>query len=93
MAEDVGVRVGDGPNHPLRHLVPRHTQLGMDGRDHDVQLFEQLWLLVQRAVLVDVDLDPGEDPEGRQPLVQLSDNIQLLSQAFRGQPVCHGQVR
>ena len=54
----------------------------MDARDHHVELRQQLVLLVERAVVEDVDLDAGEDPERSQLLVQLGDQRQLLAQSL-----------
>src|SRR6185437_5454813 len=47
---------------------------------HDVQPGEQVLALVQGAVLEDVDLDPGQDPERGQLLVQRADQVELLAQ-------------
>ena len=65
----------------------RHPQHRVHARDHEVELGQQLRLLVQRAVVEDVHLDPGEDPERRQLLVQQRDLDQLGAQPLRGQPV------
>ena len=43
-------------------------------------LGEQLRLLVERAVVEDVDLDAGEDAERRELLVELGDDVELLAQ-------------
>jgi hypothetical protein len=51
--------------------------------DHDV---EQLLSLVERAVVEDVELDPGQDPEWRQAGVQLADQLQLGAEPVSGQP-------
>jgi hypothetical protein len=45
--------------------------------DHDIELPEQRPGLVQRAVLTDVGLDPGQDLKRRQGGVQLADQLQL----------------
>ena len=37
-------------------------------------------LLVERAVLEDVDLDAGEDAERRELLVELGDDVELLAE-------------
>ena len=53
-------------------------------RDDDVEAVEQLRLLVERAVVVDVDLDAGQQAE-RAPssLVDLGDDVELLAQPLR----------
>ena len=55
-------------------------QLGVDARDDDVELGEQLVLLVEGAVLEDVDLDAAEDAQRRQLLVEPVDEVELLAQ-------------
>ena len=47
-----------------------HAQLRVHARDHDVDAREQLLVLVERAVVEDVDLDAGEDAERRELLVE-----------------------
>ncbi len=64
VAEDVGVRVGDGGEHPLGHRGGFGAQVGVDAGDDDVEAAEQLVGLVEAAVEVDVPLDAGEDPGG-----------------------------
>ncbi len=93
VAEDVGVGIGDGQHHALGHLVAGHAQLAVHAGDDDVELGEQLGLLVEAAVLVDVDLDTGEDAERRQLLVEVADHLQLLAEALGAEPVGDGQAR
>ena len=50
-------------------------------------------VLVEGAIAQDVDLDPGQDPERRQLVVQLRHFVELLLQALRGQPVGDRQPR
>ena len=71
MPQDVDGRVRDGADHPRGHLRRRHPQLRMHRRDHDVERLQQVLVLVERAVLVDVDLDAGQDAERGQPLVDV----------------------
>ena len=82
VAEDVDVRRGDGPHHPLGHRLALHPQLGVDAGDDDVESAEHVVVVVERAVLEDVDLDAGEDAERRQLLVELGDVGQLLLQSL-----------
>ena len=49
----------------------------MHAGHHQVELGQQVLVLVQRAVVEDVDLDAGEDPERRQLLVEQRDLDQL----------------
>jgi hypothetical protein len=60
------VRVGDAATIRLVISSPLHAQLGVDAGDDDVERGEQLVLLVERAVVEDVDLDAGEDAERRE---------------------------
>jgi len=47
---------------------------------HDVEAGQQLVFLVERAVLQDVDLDPGEQAERGQVLVHTGDDLELAAQ-------------
>ena len=61
-----------------------HRQLRVDAGDDDVELGEQVLVLVERAVLEDVDLDAGEDAERRQLLVERGDLVELVAQPLGG---------
>ena len=89
--EHVHPRVGDRRDHPPGHGVALHAQLRVDARHHHVELVEQAWFLVKRSVVEDVDLDPGEDAERRQPLVEFADDPKLPAQPLRIKSVRHGQ--
>ena len=54
--EDVDVGAGDGHHHPAGHLLLGHPQLRVHAGDDDVEALEQVDVLVERAVLEDVDL-------------------------------------
>ena len=54
----------------------------MHAGDDDVELGEQVGVLVEPAVLQDVDLDPGEDAERRQLLVESRHPLQLRLETF-----------
>jgi hypothetical protein len=56
------VRVGHRGHHPPGHGRCLHRQLGMHAGHNDVEPLEQLRLLVERAVLEDVNLYPGQYP-------------------------------
>ena len=71
------MRVGDGRQHAPRHRLGRHPQLGVHAGDDHVEPREQVLALVKGAVLEDVDLDPGENPERRQLGIQLRDQREL----------------
>ena len=63
-----------------------HPELGVHaGHDH-VESGQQLLVLVQRAVLQDVDLDPGQDAERGQLVVELGDDLELAAQALGSSP-------
>jgi hypothetical protein len=59
---------------------------GVHARDHDVELREQVLVLIERPVVKDVDLDAGEQPERRQPLVELAYERKLLAQPVADSP-------
>ena len=65
---------GDGHHHPAGHLLLGHAQLRVHAGDDDVEPLEQVEVLVERAVLEDVDLHAGEDAE-RAPSSSLSASI------------------
>ena len=70
-----------------------HAQLRVHAGDNDVESCEQILLLVERAVLEDVDLDAGEDAERRQLFVELGDDLELLAQPLGAEPVRNLQRR
>jgi hypothetical protein len=92
VAQDVGVGTLDGGQHALRHGGRLHAQLGVHTGDDDVQLGQQVEVLVERAVLEDVHLNAGQDPEGRQILVQLRQDAKLVPQPLSVEPVRHGEA-
>ena len=77
------MRVAHRGHHPPGHRPGRHPQLGVDAGHHHVEPAEQVLALVERAVLQDVDLDPGQDAERRQLVVQLADQLELSQRAAR----------
>ena len=77
VAEDVDVRAGHGQHHALGHLLAGHAELGVDAGHHDVEPLEQVLVLVEGAVLEDVDLDAGEDAERGQLVVRAVDLVEL----------------
>src|SRR3546814_10286918 len=81
------------PIYPAGHLVAWHAQLGVHARHDHVETLEHVLVLVERAVLEDVDLDAGEDPERSQLLVQALDLVELLEQPLPVEPVRDGQTR
>src|SRR3546814_6003783 len=79
-SSDLDVGADDRHHHPAGHLVAWHAQLGVHARHDHVETLEHVLVLVERAVLADVDLDAGEDPERSQLLVQALDLVELLEQ-------------
>ena len=59
-----------------------HAQLRVHAGDDDVEPLEQVEVLVEGAVLEDVDLHAGEDAERGQLLVHLVDLVELLEQSL-----------
>ena len=66
-----------------------HAQLRVDAAHDHVEPLQQVLVLVEGAVLEDVDLHAGEDAEGGQLLVELGDDIELLQQAVTVEAVGH----
>src|SRR3546814_10597239 len=92
-SSDLDVGADDRHHHPAGHLVAWHAQLGVHARHDHVETLEHVLVLVERAVLEDVDLDAGEDPERSQLLVQALDLVELLEQPLPVEPVRDGQDR
>jgi hypothetical protein len=82
--EHVHVRVAHRGDHPLGHRPGGHPQLGVHAGHHDVEAAQQVLALVQRAVVADVDLDPGQDPERGELAVQRVDQLELIAKPFGG---------
>ena len=80
--EHVDLRVRDRVDHAARHRVLVHPQLRVHARDDDVDTGEHVVVVVERAVVEDVDLDSGEDPERCQLFVQRGDDVELLEQSL-----------
>ena len=59
----------------------------MERGDHPVAAGERLVVDVERAVGADVDLDPAQDPERLQPLVQRRDLLPLAREPVAAQVV------
>jgi len=80
VTEDVGVRARHRRHHAVGHRLLGHAQLRVHARDHDVELGEEVVVLVERAVLEDVDLDAGEDAERCELGVERVHDVELLAQ-------------
>ena len=63
----------------------------MGRRDDDVELVEQVRLLVERAVVEDVDLDARQQRES--VAAHARDELELRAQPLRRQPVRDAQPR
>ena len=83
VTEHVDVRARDRGDHPARHRLGFHAQLRVHARDDHVDAREQLLVLVERAVVEDVDLDAGEDAERREILVELRRRLRAARAADR----------
>ena len=86
------MRVAHRGEHAGGHRLGGHPQLGVHAGHHDIKLGEQVLPLVKRTVLQDVDLDPGQDPERGQRLVELPDQPQLLASGAGGEPARHREA-
>ena len=65
-----------------------HPQLGVDARYNDVETCEQILVLIEGSVFQDVHLDPGEDPERREILVQLRRPPRAVARACSASRPC-----
>ena len=74
MPDAVDVRILHGVEHPLGRLA---REARVQRRDHPLARGHVLVRQVERRVRADVDLDPAQDPEGRQPLVHGVDLLRL----------------
>jgi len=81
------MRVRQRPHHARRHPRRVLSKLRVDAPDDDVEPGKQLGLLIECAVLEDVDLDAGQDAERRELGVELVDELELRAQALRGKAV------
>ena len=88
MAEDVDVRVGERRHHAPRHLRRLHAQLRVHaGATTTSSSREQLRVLVEGAVVEDVDFDAAQDAERRQLLVQFLEHLELFAQSLGRSPL------
>ena len=62
-------------------------RLRVHAGDHHVQPAQQVVALVQCPVVQDVDLDPGQDAERGQLLVQLADQLELGASRSADRPL------
>ncbi len=83
--------IGHRPHHPAGHRGSIHPELGVNAGHHDVQPGQQCRILIQRAVLEDVHLDPGQDAKRCESLAQLVDNVQLMRESLGGKAVGDGE--
>ena len=79
------MRVLHRRHHASGHLRGLHAKLGVDARDDDVQVREQLFILVESPVLQDVDLYARQYAKRGQFLVERRDDRQLATEPFCGQ--------
>src|SRR6478609_7776713 len=63
VADDGGVRIGDGPKQALRLCLAVEFEAAVDARDHEVEAMQHVLRIVQRAVDQNVGLDAFEYPE------------------------------
>ena len=91
--EYVDVWVRHRTDHPSRHRRSIGPQVGVHTRDHDIDFGEQALVLIERTVVEDVDLDPGENPCALGSLVERRDDVELGTQPLRAQSVRDLQPR
>ena len=91
MAEHIDLPARDRAHEPPGHGAPLHPQLRVRRRDDDVELVEQFRLLVEGAVLEDVDLDSRQQREAVP--AHARHDLELGAQAFGRQPVRDAQAR
>ena len=87
VAEHRDPRVGGRHHKPLRHLVTRQVEIGVDACDHIIEAVEQLVGVIERAVGQDVALGPLEEVKlAAEGLVELVDLRPLVVDPLDGQP-------
>jgi hypothetical protein len=74
------VLVPDRREQPRGHLLRWHPQFRVHARDDEVELRQEVLLLVEGAVVEDVDLDAVQQPERLHELVGLRDDLPLRPQ-------------
>ena len=87
------MRIGHGLDHP-----PGHRRASMDSLECTLATTtssrsSSSVLLIERAVIEDVDLDAGQDAHRRERLADLVDDVELLAQPLGGEPVGDPQAR
>ena len=92
MPEDVDVGIGDGEHHPLGHFRSLHPQLGVDRRDDNIEVFEQVIVQIEGTVLENVDFHPGQDAEWGKLLVERGDLADLLDETVAVEPMSNRQA-
>ena len=83
VADRAHERVLDRGDHPLGHRLLAHPERGVRAGDHPVEPFEQLVVVVERAVREDVDLAAGEQLDAVDARVRLVHELDLPSQLLR----------
>ncbi len=92
VADAIDVRARHRVQHPLGRVL---VEARVDGRHHPVELLEDLVGDVELAVRANVHLDPLQDPEGRERLVERVDLLPLQLQPPVAEPrrvVAHREV-
>ena len=84
-------RVVHRPDDPLRLLLGRQVKLRMNRADDYVQRGKHAVIKIKGSVFQDVALDPLEQPNTAEFLVELIDFLYLASQSFFVQSSGHGQ--
>ena len=79
--QQIDVRILDGAQHASRHLLAALPEAAVHGRAHDIELREHAIVDVERAVVANVRLRPGQHAEAAQLAVQRTDLGGLGEQA------------
>jgi hypothetical protein len=63
VSDDGSMRMRDGPKQALRLRLAVQLEAPMDARDHEIEAFQHVVLIVERSVSQNVGLDAFEDPK------------------------------
>src|ERR1043166_2963985 len=85
MTQDRGVRVLNGLQQTGRRLLLRHFEVGVNRGDHEIEGFQNIIGVIQRAVGQDIAFNSLQDLKTRKLFVQRVDLPLLLEKLFNWQ--------
>src|SRR4029077_7735705 len=73
MTENSDIAISHGADDAIRLRLARQIEIGVDGRDHEVELGQDCVRQVEASVPEDINLDPLENCDAVEPLIQSID--------------------